>query len=471
MTTAPDRPGSGHPAPARDHCLAPSRSAGASATYAGQYGRLFEDLEPLECAEDVLYALGRAGGMLDPRSSVHGSGDTAHGAAGWPLFGQLIAHDITADRSPLGKRADPGLIRNFRTPRANLECVYDAGSGTPFLYDREDPARFLYGTNDAGAPDDLPRNSQGIALVGDPRNDVHLFISQLHLALLRVHNGLVSRLREDGVSDEDVFDEARRATIWHYQWVILHDYLPRLIGTELVRELLEDGPRFYRPPAEPFIPFEFADAAFRYGHAQIRDSYVVRDGAEAVPIFPDLIGFRPVPAARVVDWAYLFDLPGRPARQHAKRIDGRLAHSLIDLPIQITGAVAVQEYHSLAVRDLQRGQALGLPSGEAVARAIGVEPLSRAESGLGVLGWDAETPLWYYLLKEAELRAQGERLGPVGGRIVGEVLLGIIDADPESYRAVDRAWHPSLPHTGPTFGLGDLLAFAEGVRAAEVAGG
>jgi hypothetical protein len=115
--------------------------------------------------------------MLDPRTSVH-VGDTAHGAAGWPFFGQFIAHDITADRSPLGKRADPSLIRNFRTPRANLECVYDAGSGTPFLYDRDDSARFLYGINDRGAPDDLPRNSQGIALVGDPRNDVHLFVSQ-----------------------------------------------------------------------------------------------------------------------------------------------------------------------------------------------------------------------------------------------------------------------------------------------------
>src|SRR5712691_3515303 len=369
---APDRPGPGHHAAARDHCLAPSRAAGATSTYAGQYGRIFPDLEPLDCTEDLIYALGRAGGMLDARTSVHVVGDTAHGAAGWPLFGQFIAHDITADRSPLGKRADPGLIRNFRTPRANLECLYDAGSGTPFLYDRDDSARFLYGMNDIGAPDDLPRNSQGIALVGDPRNDVHLFISQLHLAFLRAHNGLVARLREDGVADDSVFDEARRATTWHYQWVILHDFLPRVVGADLMRDLLADGPRFYQPPAEPFIPFEFADAAYRCSHAQIRDTYVVRAGAEAVPIFPDLLRFRPVPAARVVDWSYLFDLPGRPARHHAKRIDGRLAHSLIDLPVQVVGAVEAQEYHSLAVRDLQRGQALGLPSGEAVARAIGV---------------------------------------------------------------------------------------------------
>ena len=99
---------------------------------------------------------------------------------------------------------------------------------------------------------------------------------------------------------------------------------------------------------------------------------------------------------------------------------------------------------------------------------MGAEPLRPAETGLAALGWAAETPLWYYVLKEAEARTQGERLGPVGGRIVAEVLLGIIDADPESYRAVDRSWRPSLPHTGAAFGLGDLLAFAGRVRAREV---
>ncbi len=458
------------PAHVRDHCLAPSRATGTTGTYTGQYGRLFPDLEPLDCTEDLIFALGRAGGLSDPRADVHGARDTAHGGAGWPLFGQFIAHDITADRSPLGMRADPNVIRNFRTPRANLECLYDAGGGgTPYLYDRDDSARFLYGTNDVGAPDDLPRNSQGIALIGDPRNDVHLFVSQLHLAFLRVHNGLLTRLREDGVAPDASFDEARRATTWHYQWIIVHDFLPRLVGAELMRELLADGPRFYKPHAEPFIPFEFADAAYRYGHAQIRDTYVVREGAAAVPIFPDLLGFRPVPAARAVDWSYLFDLPGQPARQHSKRIDGRLAHSLVDLPVQIVGNPEVQEYHSLAVRDLQRGQALGLPSGEVVARAIGAEPLTPAETGLSAVGWDAETPLWYYVLKEAEARTQGEHLGPVGGRIVAEVLLGIIDADPESYRSVDRAWRPSLPHHGPAFGLGDLLEFANATRAREAA--
>ena len=121
----------------------------------------------------------------------------------------------------------------------------------------------------------------------------------------------------------------------------------------------------------------------------------------------------------------------------------------------------------MAVRDLQRGQGFGLPSGEAVARRLGVEPLTPEEVGLGPAGWRLETPLWFYLLKEAEHRGGGERLGPVGGRLVGEVLVGIVDADGESYRAVDPGWRPSLPapRTG-RFGLSDLLTFSAEVAEA-----
>jgi hypothetical protein len=124
------------------------------------------------------------------------------------------------------------------------------------------------------------------------------------------------------------------------------------------------------------------------------------------------------------------------------------------------------------VRDLQRGQAVGLPSGEAVARHLGVAPLTAEEVDLAAAGWRQETPLWLYVLKEAQHRGGGERLGPVGGRIVGEVLVGIVDADGESYRAVDPAWRPSLPALGPDgCGMADLLAFAAAVAAGEPAAG
>jgi hypothetical protein len=435
---------------------------------------LFPELAPLECEDDALHALGRAGGVCDAAAAAVeaelGRPDPdAQGAAGWPVFGQFVAHDLTADRSPLTHHVELAEVRNARSPRVNLETVYGDGPvGMPFLYDRDDPAKLLVGRNDAGRPADLPRNPQGIALVGDPRNDVHLLMSQLHLAVLQLHNGLVDLLRADGVTEAELFAAARQVATWHYQWVVLQDFLPRLAGAELAGELLAGGARHYRPgPGAAWIPLEFADAAYRYGHSQIRERYQVNRDAEPAPLFPDLLGFRPVPAVLTVDWSYLFDLPGRPPAQRAKRIDGRLAASLIQLPQAVTGVGGGDDYSSLAVRDLQRGQGVGLASGEALARRLGVEPLTPEEVGLGPDGWRQETPLWFYLLKEAEHRGGGEHLGPVGGRLVGEVLVGVVDADGESYRAVDPTWRPTLPAARPgRFGLADLLAFSSEVAQA-----
>jgi Animal haem peroxidase len=441
---------------ARDHCLAPSRTLDAPLKGAsGRYTRLFDALDRLSGDEERLLGLGMPGGLCDGGPDCEDARDVG---AGWPFFGQLIAHDITADRSELAHHADGERLLNFRTPRANLECLYGAGPiGSPFLYSRDDPVKLLVGRNDAGEEADLPRNPEGIALTGDPRNDVHLFMAQLHLAMIRLHNRLVDQLRADGVPETEVFELARRDTSWHYQWVIVEDYLSGLVGRELVDEILARGPRHYRVDGSPRIPLEFADAAFRYGHSQIRDEYVLNEGSGEHRLFPDLLGFGAVPAARTVDWSMLFDVPGHPAAQRAKLIDGRLARSLIELPAAITGESGEQAYRSLAGRDLERGYAYGLPSGESVARAMGEDPLGAEEIGLGDLGWESETPLWFWVLREAAVRGEGERLGPVGGRIVAEVLLGILDADPDSYRAVDPSWEPSLPARGDSFALVDIL--------------
>jgi hypothetical protein len=147
----------------------------------------------------------------------------------------------------------------------------------------------------------------------------------------------------------------------------------------------------------------------------------------------------------------------RPAGGLDRLAGGRRPGRLLGVP----GVVGGDDYASLAIRDLQRGQGVGLPSGEALARRLGVEPLTPEEVGLGPLGWWLEAPLWFYLLKEAEHRGGGERLGPVGGRLVGEVLVGIVDADGESYRAVDPGWRPTLPAAqAGRFGMADLLAFS-----------
>jgi hypothetical protein len=434
-----------------DQCLAPERVDDSGQGW--RYRRLFPDLPPLEVDESRLHSLGGPGGLCDD-AAADGTTDGAM-AAGWPFFGQLIAHDITADRTPIGRRTDPDRIRNFRSPRANLEAVYGSGPvGSPYLYQRDDPAKLLLGEGGH----DVPRNHEGVALIGDPRNDVHLFVSQLQVAYIGAHNRTVDRLRDEGTAESAVFEEARRITTWHHQWVVLHEFLPPLVGADLVDELLGGHWTLLKPEEAPYLPFEFADAAYRYGHSQVRDTYQVNRGYGPVPLFPDLMGFGAVPLERVIDWTLHFDFPGDEPAQRAKKIDGTLPNCLITLPRQVTGEDDGSPYSSLAVRDLERGQTVGLASGEAVAREMGIEPLSAEQVGLAAAGWEDETPLWLYVLREAAVLESGDRLGPIGSRIVGEVLIGIIDSDPESFLSVDRSWSPTLPsHDSGGFGLVDLL--------------
>jgi hypothetical protein len=289
---------------------------------------------------------------------------------------------------------------------------------------------------------DVPRNAEGIAIIGDPRNDVHTLMAQMHLAMLKAHNTFVDEARGRGVPERDVFATAARELRWHYQRIVLDEFLPSLVGRPLVDEVLREGPRWFRPEGDVFIPLEFADAAYRYGHCQIRHQYRLNRETVPVPLHPDLLGFRPVPPERTVDWTLFFDGPGGEVVQRAKKIDGRLVRPLIQLPVAITGEGVIEDYHSLAVRDLQRGQGVGLPSGEAVARHIGAQALTAEQVGLGAAGYRGETPLWYYILREADVTASGNRLGPVGGRIVAEVIVGLLERDPTSVRSAEPGWRP-----------------------------
>jgi hypothetical protein len=264
----------------------------------------------------------------------------------------------------------------------------------------------------------------------------------MHLAFAHAHNAFVDRARTGGVGDSQLFETSARELRWHYQSVVIREFLPRLIGEGLTRLILAGDRRYYRPEGAAFIPLEFADAAYRYGHSQIRHRYQVNTEAAPLPLFPDLIGFRPVSAAKRVDWTLMFDVAGRPPAQRAKKIDGRLPASLISLPVALTGVCEVEEFHSLAVRDLERGEGVGLPSGEAVAAAVGEHPLTSDEVGVAAIGWHGETPLWYYILREADARGSGHRLGPVGGRIVGEVLIGLLARDRSSVLHAPAEWQP-----------------------------
>ena len=297
----------------RDHCLSPER-VDASTVEGGRYGRMF-DLPALNAdeSEHVLHELGAAGGFCDGGDR---EGD-ARVEAGWPFFGQYVAHDLTADRSPLRAHADLDALHNMRSPRANLESLYGGGpAGSPYLYCRDDPAKLL---EDDG---DLPRNQEGIALIGDPRNDVHVFVSQMQLAFIRVHNLLVDRLARGRRRRCRAFDEARRALTWHYQWLILEEFLPVLVGIGAGRR---SSPR----PAPAFTT-RTASRSSRSSSPTLPTATAIRRYASCTsssrtgplhPVFPDLIGFCPSrrPPRRLVAAVRRPRSTSCPARQADRR--------------------------------------------------------------------------------------------------------------------------------------------------------
>jgi hypothetical protein len=419
----------------------------------GRFGRIFPNLPPHEPSDQFLIDLGEKGGPMDEGAGSPASDSTTI-PAGFTFLGQFIDHDITLDTtSSLERQNDPTAIRNFRTPLLELDNVYGLGpEASPYLYDQENPGKLLVGT--AENPHDLPRNRQNTALIGDPRNDENLIISQLHLAFLKFHNKAVDCLLDEKVSEEEVFEEAQRLVRWHYQWIIVHEYLPLTVGREVVDDILYNGRQYYFWKTEPFIPVEFSVAAFRLGHSQVRNRFRVNDNLEA-ELFK-LSFFDAVSPDMVVDWSHFFQINPYKSPQFSKKLDSKIATILLDLPVPIVPGSESPERRSLAVRNLLRGKSFSLPSGQTVARAMCVKPLSQEE-----LGFAGEAPLWFYILKEAQVQTNGETLGKVGGRLVAEVLLGLLQGDFLSYLRLDPCWQPSLPSAKPgEFTMADLLTFA-----------
>jgi Animal haem peroxidase len=333
---------------------------------------------------------------------------------------------------------------------------------------------------------DLPRVPKGgLAIIGDPRNDENLIVAQIHLAFLKFHNKVVDGLRDGTIKrnspQESMFEEAREIVVWHYQWIVINDFLRRILDNNQLDKVLKQGRNFYKYQEHAFIPVEFSVAAYRLGHSMIRSSYdynrvftfsdhsddsriteatlnllfefTAKSGDPSTP-FPGLI--PTLPSNWIIDWRRFFELDSTVKPGASRKLDPFLVDPLKNLP-------NVPAPNSLATRNLLRGRSLGLPSGQSIARFI-LSPTEIASGSDGTvakaLGFDQATPLWYYILKEAQVQAQGKRLGEVGSRIVAEVFVGLLKGDSSSYLKNDPYWLPSLPAKGiGTFTMADMLRF------------
>jgi len=480
---------------------------------ADRFGRLFPQLpaffdQATESLRGAMREMGQEGGILDakdaldqgpillltnPALSVHNPNHPKH-TAGTTFMGQFMDHDMTFDlTSRLGVPTPPEDAVNTRTPALDLDSVYGGGpDADPDLYTFERGHAPTFKIGFGGLFEDLPRTSNNTAIIADPRNDENLMLAGLHAAFLLFHNQAVAYLeeRDPRASPDEVFRAARRLTRWHYQWLILHEFLPLFTGQARVDDLLSQGRQVYRP-REAFMPVEFQGAAYRFGHTLVRPSYRANlAGDQGAPfsgmIFDpagqgradpvDLRGGARAPR-RFIGWQTFFDFGPtftdgpdnpHPAIRTNKKVDTHISTPLFHLPL---AAIASGDPPiSLPQRNLLRHITWSLPSGQHIARAMQLPASqvlsSRDLSELRPFGHrlDESTPLWYYVLKEAQVMEDGLGLGPVGGGIVGEVILGLLQLDPRAYLAVAPRWRPTLPTrsgrvTGD-FTMIDFLTFA-----------
>jgi hypothetical protein len=385
--------------------------------------------------------------------------------AGYIYLGQFIDHDMTLDKTPLTQqKQDPRAMTNYDTPKFDLGSVYGKGpTGSPELYDPDKPGYLLVNPHDELF--DLPRDGVGAAYLGDPRNDENLIVAQLHVVFLRMHNKLMDTLKD--------FQKAQQQLRWTYQYLIVNDFLARICGQDVVNSLIrrrgtgaiQFTGKLYQPRNvnKPYMPVEYSGAAYRFGHSMIRAEYEVQDG-HTVPIFgqdgyEDMRGNRQIPASLWIDWNYFFEIPGMNTpddRNMARLIDTQLSLPLFKLPSTVVAPTA-GAIVALAERNLLRGKRLGLPAGQDVATAMGIKPLTNAQLGLTEPGWKNKAPLWFYILKESELLG-GKKLGPVGGRIVAEVILGLLGLDKTSYFNANPSFVP-----GPNYKMGDFILAADAI--------
>jgi len=416
-------------------------------------------------------------------------------------------------------------LKNGRNPALNLDSVYGNGPFAPprqtpkeivVPYQETDKAKLKLGrlSQTGGSVGvlippvgdlerDLPRvevaepegSELGTPLIGDGRNDENLAVAQLHVAFLRFHNNVVDWVRthepeRTGVSA--VFNRARQLVQWTYQWICVHDYLTSVLTPGTVDQVLASDNGLLK---RPFMPLEFSVAAFRFGHSMVRGAYdwnrnfglgeffQPEAGLDALFRFTGRGGMAGDPTKLPDNWPAEYDRlvrldPAFPKR-FARPIDTHLADPLKGMVNQVPDTdpppsqkVADLLKH-LARRNLRRGYALSIPTGQAVAGKLDLPVLGEQDfadaldqtlfDALKEGGFLTATPLWLYVLAESQIVSSGHALGPVGSRIVAETIIGQIRHDPRSYLN-QTSWTPAagvkLPDGSAVTSIAKFIQFA-----------
>lgn len=477
-----------------------SSAAIGQAQTTGRYGHMFPKVtKPSPSDLEKLAVLGRS--ILDDGKAPFCGVSNDQTLAIYTYFGQLIDHDLSYDATPLkdADKNEPEKIHNRRTPWLDLDQVYGGGPGrSPALYTGPKGAeRFKIEVN-CDLPPGKPYKLLGDQLVPPDKRDFrdleNAILLQMHVLFMRLHNiaveeGLTCGIPEIDAQDKTPFNKAARLVRWQYQWLVRENFLNEIIDTDIQKRVLAQGPRFQWKPREFFIPVEFSTAAFRFGHSAVRPKYTLRRGGPEISLeklIDPKIATESLPQELVIDWDKF--LKGR-----MNSIDTRVVLELGKLrnytvrifsnnPVtDLSKGDARADPPELPVRTLLRSAWMGVTSGQAIARALCLpeEQLLRREELIGRMNCDdhepdrpgqaldaallENTPLFFYILREAEVRQAGRRLGPVGSRIVADVIEGSFRADADSYWHLYPKWEPPLwkVASGPPKKIGSLIDLVE----------
>jgi Animal haem peroxidase len=461
-------------------------------------------------------AIGDANRRKVATAMTAGGGGSSDIPAGFTYLGQFVDHDLTFDKTAvmLGQNVSPAQLLQARSPSLDLDSLYGAGPSEPESAKFYSDDRHLkMGTTVAIDPDpafdghDLPRGAgttqaqKRRAIIPDKRNDENLAVAQTHLAFIRFHNRIVDTL-PSSVPAAQRFATARELAVKHYQWMLRHDYLPRICDPSVVDDVFTNGRKAFEVGANPLdvptMPIEFSVAGFRLGHSMIRRDYNwnKRFPGDAGALFflfdfsatsGSLGGFPRLPSNWIADFRRLYDFKGEAGKDNlaapgglnrAMRIDTLLVNPLRLLPRGSFGGTAADEgtiRANLAFRNLTRAKMVKLATGQKMVaflsgKGVSVTALTKPQIRNGDHGARLDgltqrqrdgvlknTPLWFYVLREAELG--GGRLGGVGARIVSETFHRAMEGSQHSI-VRDPTWRPTFGPDSTTFRMVDLMLFA-----------